>query len=217
MKQKPPRPVLTQRPVAGNMRAYLKYFRKRFVELPIWLGIPFIGVFLTVDRPSVARLLLFGLTVSLAISHLLLVNDWGGLKRAPLELGRYQDIHDSRAFSRMLRNAALLTLLSGVLLGVFLLPPTLLLGIGVSGALLSFLYSHPSFHLKEDPLLSHLLHVSGGTLLFLMGVAVFSGNMAKGTAIGLFFGMILMGGHFIHESIDHDEDIRHQARTSATR
>ena len=198
------------------MRSYLQYFRKRSVELPIWLGIPFIGVFLTVEQPPIGRLILFAVAATLAISHLLLVNDWGGLKRTPLEMNRYQDVEDTGAFSRMLRNTAVLTLPIAVLVGFFLLPPELLLGLGVSGILLSVLYSHPSIHLKEDPILSNVLHLLGGTLLFVLGVAVFAGDVAKGITIGLFFGMILMGGHFIHECIDHDEDNRHQTRTSAT-
>ena len=184
------------------MRSYLQYFRKRSVELPIWLGIPFIGVFLTVEQPPIGRLILFAVAATLAISHLLLVNDWGGLKRTPLEMNRYQDVEDTGAFSRMLRNTAVLTLPIAVLVGFFLLPPELLLGLGVSGILLSVLYSHPSIHLKEDPILSNVLHLLGGTLLFVLGVAVFAGDVAKGITIGLFFGMILMGGHFIHECID---------------
>ena len=199
------------------MRSYQQYLRKRFVELPIWLGIPFIGVFLTVERPPGGRLLLFGLAATLAISHLLLVNDWGGLKRAPLEIARYPDIQNGHAFSRMLRSAAVLTLLTALLVGSLLLPSAQLFGLVVSGGVLSVLYSHPTLHLKENPVLSSVLHLMGGTLLFVLGVAVFSGDMATGLTIGVFFGMVLMGGHFIHECVDHDEDARHQVHTSATR
>ena len=45
---------------------------------------------LVARRLGRGRLVLFGLTATSVVLHLLLVNDWGGLRLAPREMHRYQ-------------------------------------------------------------------------------------------------------------------------------
>ena len=195
----------------------VRYVRRRGAELPVWMGIPLLGA-LTAGGPGPAgRFALFVLAATAAMAHVLLVNDWGGLRRNPLEMTRYGDVAGADSFAVMLRNGAAMTLLVSFVCGLELLPRGALLAIGCPGFLLSVLYSHPGIHLKEHPFLSKLLHAFAGTLQFAGAYLVFSGDLRRGAGIGVFFGCVVAAGHFFHECRDAASDGAHEVRTWATR
>lgn len=180
------------------------------------MGIPLTGVFTTGASIPFGKFTIFMMALFFAMAHVLLINDWGGLRRNPMELERYLNVNDATRFSRLLFQAAVLCLLAGTALGIWLLPLPFLILIAVTGSFISVLYSHPDWHFKEHLILSKALHLAGGTIQFLLGYAVFSDDLASGVAIGLFFGCIIMAGHFIHECGDYENDLTHQITTWAT-
>jgi 4-hydroxybenzoate polyprenyltransferase len=202
---------------AGAVTPIVQYARERGPELLVWMGIPLLGALSTGESLAFGRFVLFVLALTAAMAHVLLVNDWGGLRRNPLEVERYRHVADGPALAGALRNGAALTLLASVLGGLYLLPLSVLLVLGGLGIGVSALYSHPAIHLKEHLVASKMLHLAGGTLQFLGGYLVFSGDLARGAAIGLFFGWIIMAGHFVHECIDAEDDQAHDIHTWATR
>jgi 4-hydroxybenzoate polyprenyltransferase len=181
------------------------------------MGIPLLGALSTGESIPFGRFVIFVVALTASMAHVLLVNDWGGLRRNPLEVERYRQVADGLALADTLRNGAVLTLLVGLLCGLYLLPLPALLVMGCLGIGVSALYSHPAIHLKEHLVASKMLHLVGGTLQFLGGYLVFSGDLATGAAVGLFFGWIIMAGHFFHECIDAETDQVHDIHTWATR
>ena len=204
-------------PDAWTVRPTIQYARQRAPELLVWMGIPLLGAFSARESISFGRFVLFVFALTAAMAHVLLVNDWGGLKRNPLEVERYRHVVDGIALADTLRNGAALTLLAGFLCGLYLLPLPMLLVMACLGMGISVLYSHPAIHLKEHLIASKMLHLAGGTLQFLGGYLVFSGDLARGAAIGLFFGWIITAGHCVHECIDAEGDQAQDVRTWATR
>jgi 4-hydroxybenzoate polyprenyltransferase len=212
-------PTVVLRPSAdaGAVRPAIRYARQRAPELLVWMGIPLLGTFSTEEPISFGRFVIFVIALTSAMAHVLLVNDWGGLRRNPLEVMRYGPVADGTALADTLRDGAALTLLVGVLCGLYLLPLRVLLVLGSLGVGISALYSHPAIHLKENPIASRVLHLAGGTLQFLGGYLAFSGQLTRGASIGLFFGAVITAGHFIHECIDAEDDQVHDVHTWATR
>ena len=202
---------------AGTVKPAIQYARQRVPELLVWMGIPLLGAFSTGESISFGRFVIFVLALTAAMAHVLLVNDWGGLRRDPLEVKRYRHVADGSALADTLRSGAVLTLLAALLCGLYLLPLRVLLVMACLGISISVLYSHPAIHLKEHLVASKLLHLTGGTLQFLGGYLVFSGHLSRGVSIGLFFGWIITAGHFVHECIDAEGDQAHDVQTWATR
>jgi 4-hydroxybenzoate polyprenyltransferase len=212
------RPVVDLRPSTdGSVTPTIHYARRRVPELLVWMGIPLLGAFSTGDPISFGRFVLFVLALTAAMAHVLLINDWGGLRRNSLEVERYPHVADGTALASALRNGAALTLLASLLCGFYLLPLRMLLVMAGLGICINTLYSHPAIHLKEHLIASKMLHLTGGTLQFLGGYLVFSGQLGRGVSSGLFFGGIITAGHFFHECIDAEGDRAHDIHTWATR
>ena len=193
-----------------------QYVRHRTAELLVWMGIPLLGALAAGEPLSPGRFAVFVVALTAAMAHVLLVNDWGGLRRDPLEVTRYPGATEGSALA-MLRGGAVLALLVSLLCGLYLLPLRALLAVGCLGISLSVLYSHPAVHLKENPVASKVLHAMGGTLQFLGGYLVFSGQPVRGACLGLFFGWVLTAGHFFHECKDAAVDDTRDIDTWATR
>jgi 4-hydroxybenzoate polyprenyltransferase len=181
------------------------------------MGIPLVGAFSTGEPISFGRFVLFDFALTAAMAHVLLTNDWGGLRRTPLEVERYPHVADGTALGNALRNGAMLMLLASLLCGFYLLPLRMLLILAGLGIGINALYSHPAIHLKEHLFASKMLHLTGGTLQFVGGYLVFSGELGRGASSGLFFGGIITAGHFFHECIDAEGDRAHDVQTWATR
>jgi len=201
----------------GTVTPAIRYARQRMAELLVWMGIPLLGAFSTGEPLPFGRFVLFVIALTAAMAHVLLVNDWGGLRRNPLEVERYRHVSDGTALAYTLRDGAALTLVVGVVCGLYLLPLRMVLVLGGLGVGISALYSHPAIHLKENVIASRVLHLAGGALQFLGGYLAFSGQLGRGAFIGLFFGWVIMAGHFVHECIDAESDQAHDVRTWATR
>jgi len=92
------------------MNNFLQYIRYRILELPIWLGIPFLGVFLGGKPEPLSRFILFTIAVSLAMGHVLFINDWGGLKRNPQEAKRYNLTGDDKSLQKHIFIAAIISI-----------------------------------------------------------------------------------------------------------
>lgn len=150
------------------MNNFLQYIRYRILELPIWLGIPFLGVFLGGKPEPLSRFILFTIAVSLAMGHVLFINDWGGLKRNPQEAKRYNLTGDDKSLQKHIFIAAIISISVSFLIGTYLLSFRTLCFFTFSGAFLSLLYSHPWSHWKKNLWGSKFLHFFGGLHQFLL-------------------------------------------------
>lgn len=198
------------------MKLMYAYFRYRFVEIMIWCGIPFAGAFFADMDVFSMRSLLFCIALLCAMSHVLILNDWGGLKRNPKEIERYG--YDDAAIVPMmqiLRNLSVMSLAGFILLEGYVvgLKPALFFGISVF--VLNMLYSHPAVYLKESLIGSKIIHYLFGQLQFSIGYLSFSDDLVQCAYLSVFFALVLLGGHFIHESTDKKED-QGNSRTWAT-
>lgn len=198
------------------MRDLLNYLKFRIKEFPVWLGIPYLGVFTTQAPISIQRLMIFTLAISLAIIHLLLLNDWGGYRRNKHEFERFKVINQPLLL-KWLAYCSIASFLLSLALGALLLNIKLLLILSFCGGILSYLYSNPIFHMKENLIGSKLIHIAGGLLQFLLGYLVFSHDIQRAMLIGLYFSLLFTAGHFIHECIDINEDSKGCLNTFAGR
>lgn len=193
------------------------YFKIRGRELPVWLGIPYLGFFSAELPGSFKKFLLFNIMIIFGMVHLILLNDWGGLKRNPLELNRY-DLEKKRhsLLEKEIFFAACVCVIVAFLSGLYLYSPDILPGLiflGFLGLLFSLFYSHPVFHWKESLWGAKVLHFLGGIVQFLLGYCVFGSSPKQGIIMGIFFSLIFTAGHFIHECLDEKEDRKNYIRT----
>jgi len=194
---------------------FFNYLHYRSKELPIWLGIPTLGVFTAGPPFSWSRFVTFYLAIFFSMNYVLLFNDWGDLKKNPNEINRLCIKGNHNRIEKALLSYSLISFLISLIL--FAQLDKLLVILALFGFLTSSLYSHPTIHLKKSLLGSKVLHLLGGEIQFLIGYLCFSSSMLNGVLIGLFFSLIFTAGHFVHECIDIDEDHQGSIRTSATR
>ncbi len=193
------------------------YFQYRLRELMVWLGIPCLGAVAGESFSLGFRLVLFGSSMIFAMAHVLLINDWGDLKKNPLEMERFSPRVNISLFRSRLLILAIFAFAVSVCLYAQLVSLGILLFFAVVGVLLSLLYSHPKIHLKQSMLGSSVLHFLGGILQFMLGYAVFSQTWQEGILLGVFFSLIFVSGHLVHECIDFHEDKKGGIKTRATR
>jgi len=196
------------------MSFVFRYLQYRWKELPIWLGIPTLGIFSTYAPITLERTALFYLAIIFSMCHVLLFNDWGDLIKNPHENNRYNYKGNITPFIQWLY-------WSSVIFGLLCLLCYMLLSrkmfyLAILGIAISLLYSHPRTHVKESLLGSSFLHLMGGEIQFLLGYMAFASLDIRGLLLGLFFSMIFTAGHFIHECIDIKEDLQGQIKTRAT-
>jgi 4-hydroxybenzoate polyprenyltransferase len=89
------------------------------------------------------------------------------------------------------------------------------LGLSLSIAALSALYSLPRFNWKGRPLLNSAAHLAGGILHFLLGYSLASAIDVRGVATATFFALIFAAGHLTLEIRDYQGDLTHGIRTNA--
>ena len=87
----------------------------------------------------------------------------------------------------------------------------------VAIALLWMAYAHPSVALKRITLVPTLIHLVAGVLTALLAQGSFGRFDSAGVLIGAYFGLVLAGGHLVHELLDLDADRDSGFRTSAIR
>ncbi|KIQ16299.1 hypothetical protein RT97_31035 [Variovorax paradoxus] len=189
----------------------------RMDEVCVLQGAPVIGACFAMADFSAATLLTIAALVAgnlCLVAHVFVVNDWAGI---------HGDLQDPRRASQTYvargENAARMGRLAWALLALALLifglvsPASFFIASTI--AVLSAVYSFPGIHGKGVPVLNSLLHVSGGTLHFLLGYAALAPISPHGAAIGCYFGLVFAAGHLTHETRDHDGDLHNGIRTNA--
>ncbi len=199
------------------MKDLYHYFLYRIKELFVWLGIPCLGAAAGENFFLGSRAMFFGVSMVFAMAHVLLINDWGDLKKNPLEKERLPNVTNFVSLRSRLLIFAVLSFTASFILYANLVPLELLVFFAIAGVVLSLLYSHPKTHFKESTVGASLLHFFGGLLQFMLGYMVFSRNWPKGILLGTFFSLIFVAGHLVHESIDIEEDKNGGIKTRATR
>ena len=158
--------------------------------------------------------LIFGVGSLLLMIHVFTFNDWADFTRGVHHSNSAMLQLESRNISpRLLLMFSLISLF--VSLGFFssLSLWCGLISAGIAG--LDVCYSHPAINLKSVPVVSTLVHFTGGLVYFLLGYSLFTAVDPGGVLIGLFFGLTLAAGHPIQEARDFDEDRRVEAKTNA--
>lgn len=176
--------------------------------MPIWLGIPFLGALLGEHFTYGPRLFVFIAAMVFAMAHILLLNDWGDLIKNPLERSRYTQVSNIEVFKFGLWVGAVLSFVISVGLYAGLVSFWVLLSFYFMGGSFSILYSHPKIHFKESVVGSTALHFWGGLLQFMLGYLAFSQRWQDGILWGVFFSLVFVAGHLVHECVDVDEDRR---------
>lgn len=196
----------------------LAYLKNRLEEILMLLGVPLLAIaFLGPDFSwrLIGIVALFLIATALILFHAYTFNDWANYKFDR----ENPDKQDQPLPARLITlgetmGLSLLAFLFG--LGIYILFfPRLTLGLCLIILILWILYSNQLTLLKNVPVLSTLLHLIEGTLLFALGWSLFSAPAGKSWAIGLFFGLLYASGHLSHETIDYRGDMKSGLRTNA--
>ncbi len=197
------------------MQDFVQYLRYRLQELPVWLGIPVLGLFLA-EKPIVwSRLIIFFFAISFSMLHVLLVNDWGDLQKNPYEKVNLPSKANQLHLIHCIGKTSIYSYIICIILFSLLGPISIFLAL--IGGMLSVLYSHPSIHFKENLLGSTGIHFIGGEIQFLLGYTTLGAPIKEGILVGAFFSFIFVAGHFVHMCLDVNEDKKGNIQTWATR
>ena len=201
-------------PLKSRVPRLLSYVR--LDEVLVLQGSPWLGAAFAAGRFSwvqAPRLALFAAASLLLVGHIFVLNDWSERSRHARRSNGAAGVGGSSAQPReMARLWAWLLASSALLFGCLGLRP---LSIALSIAVLSALYSLPACHAKGLPVVSSLLHFSGGLLHFLLGYSVFRPIDRRGLEIAIFFALTFAAGHLTQEVGDHSADLAHGIRTNA--
>ena len=191
----------------------------RFLDSAVFLAPAIIGIVLSFKHISLNCINLFSLSlyllaIYLLAIHVFLFNDWSDFER---------DLKDQNKISKHLHFKSLKYLgFASVFSGIFPLCIFLFFSYKsfvIAGVLLilSILYSSNWLfkHGKNTPGYSSLLHITGGTLSFVLGY-IYNGGFEKFILItGLTFGFFLTGGHLFQEIQDIEGDKINNLLTTA--
>jgi 4-hydroxybenzoate polyprenyltransferase len=193
--------------------------RVRFKDVIVLQGPPLMGLafgWATLGPQGLWTLPVFVFASCLLVAHIFCLNDWAGIAtdRRDANTAGHASLAGGTSRGDMARLALGLGALSLVLFG--LLPPrTLLTAIGIT--VLSLLYSHPLVAGKGIPILSSVLHVTGGVLHFLLGYGLFGRIDPRGVLVAIYFGVTFAAGHLAQEVGDYEADGLNAIRTNAVR
>jgi 4-hydroxybenzoate polyprenyltransferase len=189
----------------------------RFDEVLALLGPPLMGACFSIgvltDR-NLVRLVALVIAGSCLVAHIFVLNDWSGIEG---------DLRDPNRTSRTFKNnfvsraqvgglSIALFVVSLLLFGCLSFAASML-ALAIAG--LSVLYSAPVFHWKGRPLFGSALHLTGGSLHFLLGYATFGAIDGRGVAISCFFALVFTAGHLTQEACDFDGDLLNGIQTNA--
>lgn len=201
----------------SRLRAALA--RLRFQDILVLQGAPVMGLLFgwqSGEPVSALRLGLFLLANWLLVAHVFCLNDWAGARTDASDPNK---VKGPIAAWEATRPA--MGLLGGVFGGLSLVlfarlawPSAVMAGLIVA---LSLIYSHPRTAGKGMPVLSSILHASGGILHFLLGYGFWHAVDLPGVLVGLYFGLVFTAGHLTQEVGDHDADRRSGIATNAVR
>lgn len=177
----------------------------RLDEIWVLQGTPLMGALFAIAGVSFARPLPFILLVAgnfCLIAHVLVLNDWAGMAT---------DARDPRrAAHTFVARGTSAAAMAGLALGFLAVALALLGSLGIMpfaiGFLIALLGAAYSLRGKGIPVVSSLLHLAGGALHFLLGVAAFTTISWPAVVGSVFFGLVFAAGHLTHEARDHDAD-----------
>jgi 4-hydroxybenzoate polyprenyltransferase len=189
----------------------------RFGEVAVLQGAPLLGACFAMTDTRAASLWALACLVAgnvCLVAHVFVLNDWSGIRGDVQDPARAAGTFVARGQSAR----AMLWLAIGLLCASLALlaplgPAVLVMACLI--AVFSAVYSLPAIEGKGIVPLGSLLHLAGGVLHFLLGFAVFAPISLHGVAIGCYFGLVFTAGHLIHETRDHDADLRSGIRTNA--
>jgi 4-hydroxybenzoate polyprenyltransferase len=186
----------------------------RYREVLALQGPPLMGVAFTLGMPSAASLGLLAawqVAALLLMCHVFCFNDWANSAADARDPNKSAGLFLNQGVTR--REMALLA--AGSLVGALalfgLFPSLLPIAAGI--ALLSFSYS--GIHAKGVPVVSSIVHLTGGVLHFLLGFALEGGVGARGVLLGLLFALVFVAGHLTQEVRDYEGDRANGIRTNA--
>ncbi len=203
----------------ANLRKTLRIFR--LIDAAIFTAIPALGIFLAMQHVQIQhidylKLLLYIFAVYLLAMHVFLINDWADYYHDKNDVDKIRHQGFSKGSSvRTLLILAICTGFFSLALLLYFSAEAFLTGIALF--MLSLLYSTSSFYLhgKAVPVLSSLLHLSGGLLAFILGY-LFYGQYYSGILfVGLMFGVFLSAGHLFQEIQDAQGDKANKIPTIA--
>jgi 4-hydroxybenzoate polyprenyltransferase len=189
----------------------------RLPDILVLQGPPLLGAALAIGHPSVQDL--GSLTTLLAanvflMAHIFMLNDWAGLSADRADPNKAASVFTTRG----VRPKGIAGLTAGLLvisLVLFSRIAPITLGLALSIAALSALYSFPRSNWKGRPFLNSAAHLAGGILHFLLGYSLGRAIDLRGLATAAFFALIFAAGHLTLEIRDHQGDSANAIRTNA--
>lgn len=189
----------------------------RFDEVIVLQGAPLLGACFAVpniDLAALTEIMMLMVGNLCLVAHVFVLNDWAGIDGDLRDPNRASSTFLAQGVRRSDFGALALALLAlSLLLFALVSAAACLIAVAIAG--LSALYSHPSVHGKGRNLFGSALHLSGGTLHFLLGVAAFPPLSWPSVALGCYFGLVFAAGHLTHEARDYDSDLLNGIRTNA--
>jgi len=192
----------------------------RVRESLLMTGFPFIGTLLSLEGGRQASLPhLFGLVAGTVLLSLAVYsfNSWGGIVHDRLN----HRMRDHPLITGAISPATVL----GLSLGCFAASTALFFftvsnGTAMLGILiypLWIVYSHPRLLAKGIPVLSSVIHMVGGNLMFMLGYT-WDGRLDRlGATASIYFSLLFVAGHLNHEVKDYEADQRAGINTNAVR
>ena len=204
-----------------RLRLYLR--AGRIGEVALLMGAPFLGVLFAIPDGGALHLargaLVMGGIFALYL-HVYLFNAWAGYPHDRVDPKKRDLVTVSGAVS--MDRLLILSWASFAVAAMILFAMSAHLGaIALVVAGLWCAYAHPRFGLKQIAIVPTGLHLVHGVATNVLAQGAFSGNswsgMREGALIGVYFGLVLAGGHLMHELVDRDADRDAGFRTSAIR
>jgi len=196
----------------------LRYFSwRRLQDILVLQGSPVLGVIFAIRHPRAEDLAPLATLVMgnlFLVAHIFMLNDWSGVAADLADPNKADGVFTARGVGRREMGGLTVGLLLLSLVLFSRLRP-LTLGLALSVAMLSALYSLPRFNWKGRPLLNSVNHLAGGNLHFLMGYSLGSALDHRGVAIATFFALIFAAGHLTQEIRDYQGDAVNHIRTNA--
>jgi 4-hydroxybenzoate polyprenyltransferase len=189
----------------------------RYQDVVLLQGSPLLGAAFALKEPTLESLpgvLVFALASLLLVAHIFTFNDWAGVASDSNDPHKAAKVFSTKGATprNVLRFSGGLLALSLLL---FAFAPFRTLLVAAAIAILGVLYSHPSVHAKGIPVLSSVLHLTGGLLHFLLGYSLFSAIDHRGVLIALFFALTFTAGHLNQEVRDYEGDRLNGLSTNA--
>ena len=186
-------------------------------EITALQGSPLLGFVLAVHHPKAATfrpLVILVVANVFLVAHVFLINDWADMNTDNADPNRANGFLAAACVSRN-DIAGVIIILLIVSLFLFSLLGSIPLCLALAVASASALYSFPLFHWKGKPVLSSMLHLTGGAFHFLLGYSVGGVLDRRAVAIATFFALTFAAGHLVQELRDHQSDARSEIGTNA--